>query len=128
MRISDWSSDVCSSDLRQFTDFVQKNCAPIGVNEPADLTLECASECPAFMAEQFGFDEIGRDRAAIHGNHALLETGRGRMNGLRNDFLADAAFAFDQYRNARAGGNRKSVVWGKGVSVRVAIGGGRIIK
>src|SRR3546814_8235641 len=104
MRISDWSSDVCSSDLlgfaifynaeqlhlrihRQFTDFVQKNCAPIGVNEPADLTLECASECPAFMAEQFGFDEIGRDRAAIHGNHALLETGRGRMNGLRNDFL-----------------------------------------
>src|SRR3546814_4455566 len=62
MRISDWSSDVCSSDLlgfaifynaeqlhlrihRQFTDFVQKNCAPIGVNEPADLTLECASEC-----------------------------------------------------------------------------------
>src|SRR3546814_1525492 len=56
------------------------------------------------MAEQFGFDEIGRDRAAIHGNHALLETGRGRMNGLRNDFLADAAFAFDQYRNASAGG------------------------
>src|SRR3546814_3073708 len=82
VRISDWSSYVCSSDLlhlrihRQFTEFVQKNCAPIGVNEPADLTLECASECPAFMAEQFGFDEIGRDRAAIHGNHAMLETGR----------------------------------------------------
>src|SRR3546814_5571919 len=140
MRISDWSSDVCSSDLlydieaiikiltkparlnfflqlavcggddahvdlqrhacadrlrfaifydaqqlhlrihRQFTDFVQKNCAPIGVNEPPDLTLECASECPAFMAEQFGFDEIGWDRTAIHRNHALLETGRGRVN------------------------------------------------
>src|SRR3546814_8286876 len=24
---------------RQFTDFVQKNCAPLGVNAPADLTL-----------------------------------------------------------------------------------------
>src|SRR3546814_10965455 len=88
---------------RQFTDFVQKNCAPIGVNEPADLMLECASECPAFMAEQFGFDEIGWDRTAIHRNHALLETGRGRVNSLCNDFLADAAFAFDQYRNASAG-------------------------
>src|SRR3546814_9536031 len=118
MRISDWSSDVCSSDLieaiikiltkpaglnfflqlavcggvdahvdlqrhacadrlgfaifynaeqlhlriqRPLTDFVQKNCSPSGLHDTADLTTESLRECPAFLAEQFGFDVMGRD-------------------------------------------------------------------
>src|SRR3546814_7734485 len=76
MRISDWSSDVCSSDLL----------------DPRD-----------FIADQLGdrFDELavvgGRQ-----GEGAALATG--------------------------AAGDRKSVVTGKSVPVRVDLGGCRIIK
>src|SRR3546814_13288861 len=96
MRISDWSSDVCSSDLRG-----RRHAEP---GEPRravrdDIVvlehppLIAGDRCPRRPAES------GRD----HPRHRL---------GKRNEQPLD----------------RKSVVQGKSVSVRVDLGGRRIIK
>src|SRR3546814_5830164 len=83
MRISDWSSDVCSSDLVLADAF----------DHPA----------PDLLAEVPGLDVFGEDRALGVGLHHLGLVGH-------------------------LGKDRKSVVWGKSVSVRVDLGGRRVIK
>src|SRR3546814_12835544 len=107
MRISDWSSDVCSSDL------------------------------PRYRRPGAG-QERGRRRARRRYRGRRGVPGRGRDDGLSLDH---AAFGDRHARRGRPvagrpGGarrgpyprDRKSLVEGKGVSVRVAIGGSRIIK
>src|SRR3546814_12830158 len=96
MRISDWSSDVCSSDL-------------VGQ--------------AIVLAEQQGVERVGvgGDRGQLRvdgGGHVVVELGEG------GQALAQLGLA------AVAGldGDRKSVVEGKSVSVRVDLGGRRIIK
>src|SRR3546814_14024841 len=94
MRISDWSSDVCSSDLLGRLD--------------TDRALY--------------LDKIsGRRRVEISSRvgdrHPLTSTGLGKA------LLIDLAPA--HWRHLL---DRKSVVSGKSVSVRVALGGRRIIK
>src|SRR3546814_19934964 len=91
MRISDWSSDVCSSDLdhlphRQNAILVKEHV--LGAAEPDALGAEVARS--AGIARRLG---IGADLEA-----------------------------------ANLVGERKSVVWGRSVSVRVDLGGRRIIK
>src|SRR3546814_12300747 len=101
MRISDWSSDVCSSDL------IVRN--PVGRREPA---FENA------IGE-------GRDAASFDGGDARipaavvadLESGVGEHEA--GDPLGMAA---------RKALDRKSVVWGKSVAVRVDLGGPRTLK
>src|SRR3546814_14926437 len=90
MRISDWSSDVCSSDLR-------------------------------------------RDLADIA--QRLQEAGTGRMAHRHADSPAVAGQALPQIAADESGAAedrhdaaRKSVGWGKSVSVRVDLGGRRSIK
>src|SRR3546814_3067389 len=75
MRISDWSSDVCSSDLRYHRGTVRRH-------------LQMA--------------RLGQGRPCLGHRHRLYGTG--------------------------GHGDRKSVVSGKSVSVRVDLGGRRIIK
>src|SRR3546814_18305209 len=81
MRISDWSSDVCSSDLEARLDRTRRPC--------------CRNET--------GGKKIDRAPLALP-----------RPDCARRPVLAKAA--------------RKSVVSGKSVSVRVALGGRRLIK
>src|SRR3546814_12223636 len=94
MRISDWSSDVCSSDLR-----VRGGRRRAGKNErnhPGD-------------EPDIGRHIIACSDGAEHGGGAEGRSGcAGRCGG--------------------GGLDRKSVVWGKRVSVRVDLGGRRIIK
>src|SRR3546814_14188069 len=92
MRISDWSSDVCSSDL---------------VREGIKLALS--------------FDALpGQSREGEVGAISPLIDVGGRSILLRAHVPnADGALR---------PGDRKSVVSGKSVSVRVDLGGGRIIK
>src|SRR3546814_12943008 len=108
MRISDWSSDVCSSDL---------------------------------IAAAIAADPYDRARLA-----ALLDEHRRRLDtfqeGIQSGLLAavDAMtpeqreqYAERMLRHGPPGApprpeDRKSVVWGKSVSVRVDLGGGRRIK
>src|SRR3546814_1898128 len=91
MRISDWSSDVCSSDLT------------------AEQQIPVAA---AQLPPQQGRSHRRQQHRANFRNHGGL-TQIHRV-------------ALDQ--DARAQGDRKSVVSGKSVSVRVDLGGRRIIQ
>src|SRR3546814_19635978 len=96
MRISDWSSDVCSSDL-------------------PDEVLD---------AERFGvgLHPVGDFPAQVEGRSL-----GGHADGVAEGAVAGAAQGV-LGGLARARGDRKSVVSGKSVSVRVDLGGRRIIK
>src|SRR3546814_11798832 len=84
MRFSDWSSDVCSSDLLD-----DRLAMPVTLGQ-------------AILVPGRASLEVGRD----DDEHAAVETHR------------------ERHRHA----DRKSVVAGKGVSVRVDLGGRRINK
>src|SRR3546814_14094670 len=104
MRISDWSSDVCSSDLEparlvgQLIDEGRREVVPEGA---AHLLTA------AFFAQVVGEDQQGED-------------GKGSERGIGG--IDQYAFAGEQEPD------RKSVVEGKSVSGRVDLGGRRIIK
>src|SRR3546814_15475797 len=95
MRISDWSSDVCSSDL-------------FGLHE--EVTAE---NCGAIA--NLGFIIGGK-------SVAVVDTGTTRQEG--EALRAAVAVATDRPISQ----DRKSVVEGKSGSVRVDLGGRRLIK
>src|SRR3546814_12327253 len=103
MRISDWSSDVCSSDLC----FKRLSCTQ------ADRPFRCLRYVLATA--------VHRAADAVHDEAAI---------GIAGMEIADSC----RYLHAfpRPGGafelDRTSVVSGKSVSVRVDLGGRRIIK
>src|SRR3546814_13403281 len=92
MRISDWSSDVCSSDLG-------------GLAGAREAEEDRGVACWAYV------------RRAVHREHVAI---RQQVVENREHRLLDLA-RID-------GADRKSVVEGKSVSVRVDLGGRRIIK
>src|SRR3546814_14533275 len=98
MRISDWSSDVCSSDLR-------------GVRQ-----LPC-SAIPLHTGGPSGSDPIAN--AALCGGEPDL-----RENGGHPRSRQPSPLVCQPFYNP----DRKSVVSGKSVSVRVDLGGRRFIK
>src|SRR3546814_12384324 len=106
MRISDWSSDVCSSDLPDGRQRRWRALFPLG---PVARLLgrygRKQQRCPARP----------RDRRLADGRRGTAwRTCRARhRRGRQQD---------------GSGRDRKSVVWGKSVSVRVNLGGRRIIK
>src|SRR3546814_9148019 len=100
MRISDWSSDVCSSDL--IPDFVEKEGAPVGILEPAAPLRDRASEAAFLMAEQLRFQQVARDRAAVYRNEAVMRPLAFVMEGCRNDFLAAAGRPGDHDGSVRS--------------------------
>src|SRR3546814_2162986 len=100
MRISDWSSDVCSSDL------LDAESTPEALGKP---TGQDASLGKATFVGQLGVREA-RERA-----RALVRSACARL-----DIFGEKADLLRQ--------DRKSVVSGKSVSVRVDIGGRRLIK
>src|SRR3546814_12268003 len=98
MRISDWSSDVCSSDLSR-----------PAIERIADGPPTRSSHGkPPLQSGQFS----GSDQATIHG----------QCDAVRTAYLICAGSG--QPKSA----DRKSVVSGKSVLVRVDLGGRRIIK
>src|SRR3546814_13757599 len=104
MRISDWSSDVCSSDLQggrrgAFAILDLETGRALQLAEPAFL----AGDAPAHRHDRD--IDVGR-------------VGRGKLD------LDDGVGALQRHDEA----DRKSVVSGKSVSVRVDLGGRRIIK
>src|SRR3546814_21156386 len=96
MRISDWSSDVCSSDLLAPDDgVISARSATVGAVLPAGQEL---------------FRLIRRGRLEWHAEVAASDLAK-----LKSGQIAHVT-------------DRKSVVWGKSVSVSVAAGGRRINK
>src|SRR3546814_14206572 len=103
MRISDWSSDVCSSDLIR--------AAPRRGPSPASGSRRGGGRVRG------RFRTSGRD-GTLAGSRRLS-----RLVALRVP-----AAAASRQGAARRSGDRKSVVEGKSVSVRVDLGGRRIMK
>src|SRR3546814_11239017 len=102
MRISDWSSDVCSSDLSEHFDYVARH-----------GKLAVRSSEGEIIDDPKRLKEIAQDWTML--DEAMNEHGRDRPTSLSLVL-------------SMPGGDRKSVAQGKGVAVRVAPGGGRIIK
>src|SRR3546814_11164386 len=90
MRISDWSSDVCSSDLR----------AALARFEMADAAGMGAGEAALFMPEEFGFDEFAGNRAAVDRGKGLARTDAFVVDRAGDQFLARARRAAEQIGNA----------------------------
>src|SRR3546814_19962419 len=109
MRISDWSSDLCSSDLRRQA-------------APALGAIPCLHAAPP------------RDAApAARPSHRAARTHRNRRGADRRARRPPCPVTASRPLAPRCGGrradrDRKSVVEGKRVSVRVDLGGRRTIK
>src|SRR3546814_18632476 len=106
MRISDWSSDVCSSDL-----------AAGGRDRRADAADARLNGGPGRLAAQ--------TRRQLRGIGKLVDVGGGELIGIqRGDLDRHVARFFI----ATLFGDRKIVVDGKSVPVRVDLGGRRLIQ
>src|SRR3546814_15770032 len=138
MRISDWSSDVCSSDLLLLGRDLRLFRRCIGV-EAVNLFGEGNTRPPhddaVEIAPMFNIDLVAT--VDVLGNELLVENmdvGLGRCPGTTSK---SGGSCIEQQPDLRlrcgleglpALKDRKSVVEGKGVSVRVDHGGGRSIK
>src|SRR3546814_16033023 len=109
MRISDWSSDVCSSDL---VDYSARKI--LMAEEKRHIAQAAARHVPDGVSL---FINIGTTTEAVA--QALFD-----HRGLRV-ITNNLNVATLLHRNTRA---RKSVVYGKSVSVRVDLGGCRTLK
>ena len=66
-------------------------------NRPA-MVAPRAGEGALHVAEQFRFEQFGRDRAAVDRDEGLGVARAGAVDGARQQFLAGARFALDQQR------------------------------
>src|SRR3546814_14468961 len=107
MRISDWSSDVCSSDLR----YLSRTHSP-----------GCLLFCDSSITDgcQQVQDDGAFDRRAV--GHEAFESPAMTFISVGSTGVGEADHA------VTAAGDRKSVVSGKSVSVRVELGGRRSVK
>src|SRR3546814_15065567 len=105
MRISDWSSDVCSSDLGRIDD--RAALAPLG--------------------HQTGIGQLGKVEAHRGSGH-VKRFGQGASGDTALARLHQQAERGEPMLMRQSGQERKSVVEGKSGSVRVDLGGSRIIK
>src|SRR3546814_11994474 len=112
MRISDWSSDVCSSDLMQLLDVV-------------------LGERDVLPRREHQFHQLG-----VAGHFLLVAAGESFDLQIRQQPLhlavgqlaaLDAGGGTDALDGGDPPQDRKSVVSGTSVSVRVVLGGGQVL-
>src|SRR3546814_17926398 len=118
MRISDWSSDVCSSDLQPG---LQLQKLEIVINLPCKLMITRTFEELVYLRDrQRRRRSLGRGRVdgRSHGSIALHRRRRRRDHRPRRD-----ATLFEQLREFARIGDRKSGGKGKRVADRVVLGG-----
>src|SRR3546814_11139027 len=116
MRISDWSSDVCSSDLKRGA----------GMRGMTDLwtSAEIAAATGGKASAPFVVSGVAFDSREVGSGDLFIALSGEATDGHRfvgQAFAAGAAGAIV----GRAG--RESVVYGKGVSVRLDFGGCGIV-
>src|SRR3546814_16550815 len=123
MRISDWSSDVCSSDLA-LVDALER----LGEHVAVDVADEGAEILVVHFEQILEHEHRFLDRLgglAVDLGELGHDAFAGRLARARHDLGRLARAAEDDARRllASAGPDRKSVVEGKGVSLRVDFGG-----
>src|SRR3546814_1834473 len=96
MRISDWSSDVCSSDLH-IADFVEKERAARRLLETPRIAAVRAGKRALFVPEQLRFDQLARDRRHVDRDERPVPAQPGRVDRARDDFLAGARFRSEEH-------------------------------
>src|SRR3546814_13522561 len=117
MRISDWSSDVCSSDLGHDGFYLGK------IDHLLELTkilILLADKAAEHMMTSLTI----RRGAAGEYTHAAQSKKRSRSHKGQDDGKNNGD---DDGNGGEGGGDRKSVGWGKSVSGRVGSGGCRNI-
>src|SRR3546814_15407649 len=114
MRINDWSSDVCSSDLSLS---IRARCMAMVRRAWAAMVINMDSHPHETRNAEFLL--VFRLRAPSMRCHA---SGELFLGGLW------AGIAVRRLVRPATPTDRKRVVWGKSVSVRVCLGGGRSIK
>src|SRR3546814_17105560 len=127
MRISDWSSDVCSSDLRHCRRISHREARADPQFRRRRKPSDPAARTP--RADRFG--EPGRGQDLLRRQPCLEPRGRGRSRRAADRRRHRAA---ERARRAGAGGwpgpdgERKGVVEGKRGAVSVELGGSGILK
>src|SRR3546814_16364598 len=135
MRISDWSSDVCSSDL---INRLNAYILPGRAAHPAP-GLEQAQAGEAlglggiFLSERWETKELGAMMGALTQATSRVKLVAGLTHfGTRHPLVQAGMGAtlpmLSGNRFVLGFGDRKSVGWGRGVSVRGDLGGGRVLK
>src|SRR3546814_20566928 len=141
MRISDWSSDVCSSDLSLAGNRSGRSDRGIVPRNPGfDVRLQFLARLHDFACKlRFASGLVDRFRRSRRTNHLGHDLRIGAdANGVGAGFVGEV-IALDRRVIGVGGcqavslpldesGDRKSVVWGKSVSVRVDLGGRSCIK
>src|SRR3546814_15997836 len=122
MRISDWSSDVCSSDL-SFS-FAPRPAAPAPV---AEESIEPEVQEVPFAATETEAAPVAEDRDPAPG-FSLNDTAEAEVAAEEEPKeLSQVAATDDDTADELVLGDRKSVGEGKSVSVRLDLGGRRIL-
>ena len=85
-------------------DFVEENRAFVALLEFSDALVGRAGERAAFVAEQFAFQKLFRNRGAIDGKKRLCAAVAVMINRAGDQFFSRAAFAGDE-RGGVAGGD-----------------------
>src|SRR3546814_13186586 len=117
-RISDWSSDVCSSDLRRVARGIGEIGGDVGRRRLREIAVDVLCQ-PRRDAESLLGASDGLVEQLVPAQRAVVAL-RGREH---RDRARDAGGAPGQHRR-----DRQSVVLGKGVSERVDLDVGRVIK
>jgi hypothetical protein len=100
------------SGERQRADFIEEQRAAVGRFELAFARLVRAGVGARFGAEEFGFDQLARQRAAIDRDEGTVPHRRIRMDDLGVLFLAGAVRAGDEHR-----AGPKRATWQASVSI-----------
>src|SRR3546814_18806235 len=118
MRISDWSSDVCSSDL-----IVPASRLVVPVSEtrvpPGERGSQFSARSRPASPVPEGISETMSDASSVMPADDRLRADPKRLARWCHPVRSEPTFPF---------GDRKSVDVGKSVSVRVALGGRRVVK
>ncbi len=89
--------------LLDIADFVQKHGAAVGRFKDAHAVAVGAGEGAAHGAEQFAFQQRGRDGAAIHGYKGLVFAHAEAVDHARHQVLTGTGLAFDNHRGVGGG-------------------------
>ena len=83
--------------------FIQKQCAALGLRDEAAARRLGVGERAALVAEQFAFEQIVGQRAAIDRNKREFVAGTEIMQRARRELLAGPGIALDQHCGIDAG-------------------------
>ena len=82
-------------------DFIEEQGAPVGELEPARLLLGGPREGPPFVAEQFRFEQLGRQGRAVDLQPGLRRPAREVVDCPRDHLFARTGLALNEHRGVR---------------------------